>query len=237
MISPVRDNEKVLATLKRVGDSIITIAGCKIHIPVRYETVGLATVGAETRIYGFFHLFLLDGSYGAVVNKCSMMKVNPDEIQTVKIGEESYYEMLFEAGSVVIENVKVFRDDLIISKIFKEFVNKGKLPYWTEYSDATGLFRTAQSHANAYLGTYEGLAIPISIIARDPNDVSRYYREILTDNKPKPKPLFVPAASVRHSSTRTVSKLNGSHFEDEGLVSAINNPTETADLIDYILRY
>ena len=237
MKAPIRDAEKVLATLKRVGDKVITLEGCKIHIPVRYETVGLATVGVDTVIYGFFNLILADGSYCTVSNVCSMIPVTPDEISTFKIDDVAYYELSFDKGSVLFPNMKVFRNDLIIQKVFNEFINKGKLPYWTTYEDSENMFSTASTHANANLGSFEGLAISTSIIARDPNDVSRYYRETLGDpNATKQKPVYVPAASVRHSATRTVAKLVGSHSGD-AIVSAINNPSEQADLIDYVLRY
>ena len=50
----VRSPEKVRATLKRVGDELITLKGCSIIFPRTYEDKQLAYMGNDISLVGIF---------------------------------------------------------------------------------------------------------------------------------------------------------------------------------------
>lgn len=165
---------------------------------------------------------------------------DPDSVDIVTHEEtqEPYYVLTYQPGSVVIKTMDILKDNNIIVKVFKEFISRGKVPFYVTYMDINKIFDTCDEFAGASLSdTMEAPTVPISIIARNPNDINQYYREIINDvdmvNTP---PVYVPASSVNFSATSALTKITGSYFYT-GVVSAINNPTNQTETIDYILRY
>ena len=119
----------------------------------------------------------------------------------------------------------------------QQFIKRGKVPFYVTYNDLNKVFDTAASHAGRSLGdTADIMAVPISIIARNPKDVTQYYREIINTVDPNTvKPVYVPITSVDQSATSAITKITGSYFY-QGVVSAINNPTDQAEVLDLVLR-
>ena len=237
-MNAIRDANKIKEILREVNGQVITTAGCKVVFPVRYEIVGLAGIGSEAYFYGLFQISTLDGAYYAVHNCLSYIHSSPDSITTITIDDVPYYELTYDAGSVVINSVELLQNSSIIGKVYKEFINRGKVPAYVSYRDLNQVFNTAKEYTGKSIGdSFEILAVPISIIARNPDDINQYYREILDTVDPdKVKPIYVPASSVNFSASSALTKLTGSYFYD-GVVSALNNPTEQTELIDHVLRY
>lgn len=237
--SSQRDADKIKGILKEINNQVITTQGCVITFPVRFETVGLASVGSNTHFYGLFKISTLDGSYYAIHNVMASIRSEPDNVEVINHeNDEPYYVLTYEPGSVVIKDVDLLNDKNIIGKVYKEFIDRGKIPYYVNYYDLIKVFDTAKEYAGESIGdNYEALAVPISIIARNPNDLNQYYREILNDIDPNSvSPVYVPASSVNFSANSALTKITGSYFYS-GVVSAINNPTEQTEVLDYILRY
>lgn len=233
-----RDKDKILEILKEVNGQVITTKGCKIIFPVRFEMIGLASIGSETFFYGLFQILTLDGNYYAVHNCLSTIYSSPDSVATITVDDVPYYELTYLPGSTVITSTDLIQNGNLIGKVYRELINRGKVPYYVSYDDMNRVFSTAKEYTGHSLGdSFEALAVPISIIARNPNDVNQYYREILDEVDPSVvKPTYVPASSVNFAASSTLTKLTGSYFYD-GVVSSLNNPTEETELIDYVLRY
>lgn len=237
-MNAIRDAEKIKSILKEAGKKVVTTSGCKIIFPVRYEMVSLAKIGSTVSyVYAFFAINTLDDTYYAVHNVCTMVPTKPDEVKTFEVDGVPYYEFTYYPGSTVIEDIDVFVDNKIVGKIFNDFISGGKLPYYCYYKDLLRIFDTAKTFADANLGAAEALGISTSIVARNPDNPNQYFREISDKvDLDKVKPLYVPSSSVSLSATSTLTKLTGSYF-NEGIVSALNNPTETTELLEYVLRY
>lgn len=233
-----RDAKKITENLKVLADKVVTINGCKIIFPVRYVQAKLAQLDYHVTYYGCFCMLDMEEKYYSVHNGLVRMTSIPDDISTIEINGEPYYRLTFEAGSTVFEQTTVLKDSDLVSDVYTEFVNKGSVPFFMDYDDVLRLFDTDKEYGGVSLSTtYEAIEIPLSIIARNPNDLTQYYREILNEVDPKVvKPVYVAANSVTYSASSTVTKLTGSYFT-EGLVSAINNPTKQTDALDYVLRY
>lgn len=234
----IRDGNKIKDILKVVGNQVITTKGCKISFPVRYEMVGLASVGSETSFLGVFKIETLDGSYYGIHSCIAKLHSVPDSVETIKVDDVPYYELTYQQGSVVIEDINLLQDNKLIDKVYREFVSRGRVPAFMSYPDVCRIFSTAKEYAGASVGdSYEALAIPFSIIARNPDDYNQYYREITNEvDIEKVKPVYVPASSVNFAASSTLTKITGAYFYD-GVVSAINNPTDRTEMLDHVLRY
>ena len=138
----------------------------------------------------------------------------------------------------MIEDINLLQDNKLIDKVYREFVSRGRVPAFMSYPDVCRIFSTAKEYAGASVGdSYEALAIPFSIIARNPDDYNQYYREITNEvDIEKVKPVYVPASSVNFAASSTLTKITGAYFYD-GVVSAINNPTDRTEMLDHVLRY
>lgn len=237
-VAQQRDADKIRASLKEVNGQIIALKECTITFPVRFETIGLASVGSNTSFYGLFKIATVDGYY-AIHNCMATLHSDPDSVETVTHDDgEPYYVLTYKPGSVVITDTELLQDKNIVTKVYKEFITRGKVPYYITYDDMNKVFDTVKSYAGENIGnTYELLAVPISIIARNPNDLNQYYREILDEVDPSVVlPVYVPASSVNFSANSAMTKITGGYFYS-GVVSAINNPTDETEAIDHILRY
>jgi hypothetical protein len=233
-----RDASKVLPFLVEVeSGQLITKKACKIQIPMRFADCGLAQVGIDTYIYGIYALIMDDGFY-AVSNVCTMVKVEPSKTLTVKIDDVQYYEFYFNANDVVIADVNAMKRDLLIFNLMDEFINKGKVPWYYEYNDQGKIFDTSMSHAGSPVNdNLESVELVVSMTARNPEDLTQYYRTVVTDEKflKEHPPERIPLKSVFYAATNTLNKLAGSYFND-GVVSALVNPTEHVERVEKLLR-
>lgn len=233
-----RDASKVHAVLKELEDNrLITTKGCKIYTPVRYTECGLASVGIETWIIGIYAIVVDDKYYGvSMVN--AMLRIDPTSTLKVDIEGEQFYEFIFEPGAVVVTDTNLVKVDTVTFRIYDEIVAKGRVPWFLTYDDLGKLFKTAQHHAGASVGSQrEVTELLISMIARDAKDRTKYFRQTVrspADAVLRP-PAYIPLRSVVYQATDTTTKLMGSYFPD-ALQSALVTPSERVERIEGLLR-
>ncbi len=218
--------------------TVVAKSQMAIYIPERYVEKRLAVIADETYILGIFAIVAEDKHY-SVSNALAMMRVKPSMITTVKFNKESYLELRFDPGSVVIADTNLVRDDVLVYRVFDEFISKGRIPWFMDYRrDMGALFASAGHHAGVQLGNnHVILDVITAAIVRDAADNVVYYRQRLKSpsDLDKVEPVCVPLKSVSLGATNTTSKLVGSYF-GEGLTSALVNPSETTERIETILR-
>lgn len=244
MSSYVRDPEKIRAVLKLQPDgSIITTSDCKILIPERYVKKGLAVVGNTNATLGIFALVLPDGTY-AVFKVLTMVSIDPVSSTTVKMPDGVYREFEFFAGGVLFKTDDVVVTLSLVFDMFDFFIDGAYIPWFMNYDDVCNIFGTFESSGVSRTKRYNGVnvgvnrsVIPLlaSFIARDPDDKTRYYRQLLNDHPDPKDPVWVPFKSVLHGPKTTTAKLMGAYF-DEGLTSALNNHNEQPEQLENILR-
>ena len=233
-----RSPEKVRAALKEQPDnSVVTSKPLKIYVPKRFMEKQLAQVAAEIYIVGIFAMVVDDTYYGvSTVN--AMMRIKPTSIATGKFVHESYLEFQFDPGSVVIANTLLIKNDVLVYKIFDEIVAKGHTPWYVGYEDLAKLFASAEKHAGVKLkNSHAILEMFAAAVARDSVERSNYFRHVVKDqfdyvNKP---PTIIPLRSVSYGTTNTTAKLLGSYWDD-GLTSALVNPSTKTERIEELLR-
>lgn len=236
--SLTRDASRVTETLEELPDNrLVTKKGCKIYVPARFAEHDLAYLGVNNYIVGIYAIVVDDTYYGvSTVN--AMINIDPTDTNKIKIEGEDYIEFVFAPGSTVFKSLDLVKIDVLTYKIYDEIFSKGRVPLYLDYNDLGGIFDTAKYHANANLGTTgEVTQLIASMISRDHDDKTKYYRTMINDlsdvrNKP---PAFIPLRSVAYAATNTTTRLGGSYF-DKGVVSALVNPSDRVERIESLLK-
>lgn len=220
------------------ADQLVCKKDCKIQIPVRFTTRGLGYVGKSTYTLGCFPIILADTLEYGVLNANALVEINPFKTTIVTIEGVEYYEFTFEAGQVVINNLNVVcRSDMMFN-ILDELVIKGKVPWYIEYEDLGDIFSTAGVYAASRVGSNaEVIELIVSMMARTNKDRSKHIRHFMESYEDirRQNVDFIPLISVYYAVNSTVNKLAGAYFND-GVTSALVNPTERVDKIEKILR-
>lgn len=234
----IRDPAKVHEALAQLDDGrVVALKPVKIYSPVRYAERNLAYVGAEVYILGIFGITVEDQYLGVSLLN-TMVHIEPTTINRVQVDGDDYHEFVFEEGASVFTSNVLVRLDTLVYDIYDEFIAKGYVPWYMNYVDLGRIFDTAKEFADANIGENPEITQLIaSIIARDPKDRTRYYRTIIKDGKQLQEvmPLFVPLKSVQYSATNTTTKLGGAYFQ-QGVISALNNPSTRVERIESVLK-
>lgn len=233
----VRDPSKIKEALQELDDfKVIAKQECRIYIPARFAERNLAELGVDNYITGICAI-VVDNFY-AVMNVCAMLKIEPVQTLKVRINGEDYYEFLFNKGSTVITTTELVKKDTLVYRIYDEIISKGKVPWYLDYNDLGKIFDTAKLHAGANIGqNSEVTELIVSMIARDRNDKTKYYRTVINDldDLKKNPPSYIPLRSVIYAATNTTNKLAGSYFATS-TVSALVSPASRTERIEGILR-
>lgn len=242
-LSFTKDVARVHAAFREVIDpvtgneSLVALKACKIYLPVRFTERGLASVGLETTIVGLFAIVLEDKYYATMVVN-ALMRIDPIATNKVTFDGDEYFEFVFHAGSTVIPSLSLVKQNTLVYRIYDEFISKGRVPWYMGYPELAKIFDTAKKHAGANIGAdHEVTELIISMIARNPNDRTQYYRQFIQspEDLVAHPPAFIPLKSVMYSATNTTNKLGGSHMQD-GIISALVSPSERVERIEGLLR-
>lgn len=216
------------------SEAMIALRPLEIHIPVRFTECGLATIGLDTTTYGAFALVDEVGNYG-VVNICGMFKLNPSRTTKTTIDEKDYYVLGFEQGDMVFRNINIVKTAKFLFDVMDEFLFRADVPWYFSYDDRSKIFDTAVEFAGSAVGeSLEIIELFNSITARNPKDLTKYYRT-LTNDKNRPLPANVGLKSVQYSATNTTNKLSGAYFS-QGVVAALVTKTERTEKMEALLR-
>ena len=232
----VRDAEKVHAHLKELEDgSVIALKPCKLYIPARFAEGDLAIIAEEISIVGIFAMVVEDKYYG-VCTANTMMRIEPSATSTVKIDDDDYLEFYFEAGARVLTSSLLVKVDTLTYHIYDEIIAKGRVPWYLSYEDLAKLFESAEYHAGVKIGANHAIMEMIAaVISRDDDDRTKYYRHTVTKLPSDKPPAIVPLRNISYGASNTTAKLMGAYFQD-GLTSALINPSERVEKVEELLR-
>lgn len=234
----IRDSSKVHEALQELKDGkVVASQECKIYIPTRFSKRGLAETGVENHITGICAIVVED-KYYAVMNVCAMIRIEPTQILKVKVDGVEYFEFIFAKGSTVIVTTDLVKIDTLVYRIYDELISKGNIPWYMSYDDLGKIFDTAKKHAGAGIGqNSEVTELIVSMISRDAEDKTKYYRSTVKDQKyvKTNPPAFIPLRSVIYAATNTTNKLAGSYFATS-VVSALVSPASRSERIELLLR-
>lgn len=233
-----RNGDRVKAHLRELPDeSLVAAKAIKLIVPARFDEHSLAEVGIETYICGIV-MYVVEDKYYALSKINAMIRITPTSTSKRTIDDVEFYEFYFEPGSVVTPSLNLVRTDTLVYKIFDELFSKGRVPSYMSYNDMAGIFDSSRKHANANVGAnHEVTEMLVSLIARNPNDRTQYYRQFVQSEADlvKNPPIWTSLYSVTDAATNTLNKLAGSYFH-EGVVSALNSPAERTERLEDLLR-
>lgn len=228
----VRDASMLNKVIHEQDGALLAIKKLQIHIPFRYISAKMASISKDVNTVAIFAI-VVDGKF-MVSNVCSNMQLTPSSIYSEQVDGEEYYILDFDAGSVITPRTSLVVDDNITYNAYNEFIGKAKLPWFMNYEDVGKCVANAHHYSNIRLsGTNAVIELLVASIARDPQDVKKYYREIATslaEQNTNP-PVILPFKSVISGTTNTMGKLIGSYF-DEGMTSALTNEGGPAGVED-----
>lgn len=210
----VRSPEKVRATLKRVGDELITLKGCSIIFPRTYEDKQLAYMGNDISLVGVFALFIDDVHY-AVALAPTKFSIGNCLVEIIKIAEIEYYKLTFSPGATVYRSVKALKVKVFSYNIVNYFIDYGRVPWFLSYIDAAEICRDIKEWCNISLGDGQAcFDVLISLIARTDEDIRTYYRHTLTSDKDLHKhPHFIPVMEKSLTTTSTLARVTGGELK------------------------
>ncbi len=232
----VRNPEAVKGSLKLVGDKLVTLEDADIYVPVRFEIAGLLSISTTISVVGIFPIVI--GKQYTLCSVNAMITINPAFFRKVEIEQSKYYQFHFNKNTPIFSQTALVQADGIIFSIFNEFIAKGNVPWYIEYEDYGKLFDTAKAYANSNIASSpELMQLLVSMQSRSQKNRNVYYHTTIESYSQlkKDPPVFIPLKSVVFSASTTLNKLAGSYFKD-GVVSALANPTERVERLEFLLK-
>lgn len=240
MVSKYKRNPEAVKKqlVETASGSIITKVDCKIQIPRRFIDRGLGEAGINTFAYGCFPIILTNTNEYSILNITALVELDPSKTIPIEINEEEYIEFYFDANSTVIKSTTIIRRDTMMFNVFDEFIFKGKVPWYVDYTDLGKLFDTSEVFGNSKVGQNpEVIEFIASMITRPRTDYTKYLRTTAKsyEDTYSDKIGYVPLSSVYYAVNSTVNKIAGAYFQ-EGVTSALVTPSKEVQKVESILR-
>jgi hypothetical protein len=233
-----RDATKVHACLQNTEKGIIAVKPVKIYIPHHYMGTELADISEVIKFVAIYGMVTDDGFYAPSL-ACANFESAPSRMNIITIGKSKFIEFSYDAGDMVMVSRFLVRIQTLVFRIFEDFIDKGRVPWYLNYDDLGNLFSTAELHGGANLKAVRSLLELLAvIISRDPDDRTKFYRQskTLSDNEvPLRRPLYIPLSNPTFGATNTATRIIGNYLND-GITGALNHKSKRHEVIEDILR-
>ena len=230
-----RDPNKIKKIISRdeEGSAVVT-RPCQLIIPSHWLTTNLVVTGQQTYVTSIYMLMDDRDNYAVSIANC-MVRIQPSSMSTVQIGKKEYTAFEFDAGETIFPSKEVVRNNKLIYYIFDEFIAKGRVPAYMNYTDLGRLFDSSVYYAGIELASTPTIVhAMVSTIARDPDNPQTYFRHV-SDGDDLDRVKFIEMKNSIHAATNTSARMVGSYFS-QNLDSALINPQEREHEIESLLR-
>jgi len=200
-----RDKNKIVSKINEVGDTLVTTNKLFVLFPDRYLKAGIATITHNVSVLGIVCVMDENKNYYNIIVP-NYLTMEPSSIKDVTVNDITYKMLVFEKGAKLLSTRKALEDTEFGMVVLRDFIIKGNMPVYLEYTDLLGL--------NEYDVT---MSILLSIVARVPGEKT-YVR-----NSDYVGPIDWKGLNNIHYLNNTMSKITGSYLS-KGLVSAIVEP-------------
>lgn len=217
------------------GPAIVT-KPLKMLFPQRFVDRDLAFLGNNNQVTAM--AALIHGDYYAVLKCCALFNTEPISISRVNYQGREFVEFSYEPGCRLFTTRQLVKMDVLVYRIFDEFINKGNVPWYMNYEDMAGIFDTALKHAGTSLAeAVEVTEMIVSLQARAKGDLVTYFRtQIKTrEDLQKIHPAFIGIINAAYSPTNTLGRTTGSFF-DMGVEASTVYPTNRIEKMEAIVR-
>lgn len=232
-----RDVAAVRSTLVDRNDVLISKTGCSIVVPSTFVNKNLAVLSKKaTYILGVFAMVIPSGKY-CLFSFPNMCRIHPSDTRRFFHEGVEYIQFDILPGAPALMDMNVLIQDTLIYNIYSFFVDGGVIPWYMNYLDAMTVFDLVPKYIGVNLGdNWTIIKVILSNIARQQDDRTKRYRELLTDASKahKLKPAYVQFSSILYGPKTTSAKIGGPYF-DIAMLSALNNPSVQPDNIERYL--
>ena len=227
----IRDPNYIRKYMKEMKDgSIVFTKEAKVYLPKRWEESDLINI-ADTVTTIAVLAISIDDRYCTTLT-CSLMSTDPSKIGYVNINSEDYLELNYLPNDRFIINRSLVKRDNLPYKLFTFIFDKGRIPWYLNYVDISQVYDSSSKFANVNFNLpHTVFEMVTGVIARNKKEKSTYYRH----GDWKIDPVYIPLRSVQFAASNTTAKLIGAYW-DEGLSSALVNPSDRKELIEELLR-
>lgn len=233
-VSGLKRNPSVIKSyFKKVKNTVLVTEDVKVIFPERYINRDLAQIGSTVDVMSIYAI--LDGKKNyAIVNKLIMQNLSPYNITEITIDNVIYKELHFRKGDVFITNTNLVKTNTLIYNVFDEFFTKGNIPWFLSYNDLSDILIASKEYTGSDIGK-NPIAVEIlaSLIARNADDKTKFYRTV--KEKKKVKPSYIGLNNIFYSFDNTGAKLVGGYF-GQGVPNAMVVPETKSSEVTKILR-
>lgn len=231
-----RNKEAVYDALTIMDGQLVAKKPVKIVFPSHFEEKHLASISSDVYVCGIFAI-IVDNHYATNV-MLSKVRLFPNEIEKVKYNETEYYELYFEKGTTIVENMNLVKENTIGYYVYDYLIAQGKVPWYIGALDLLTLFSKSNYYSGVNYGSnHVATELIAAMIMRNSNDLNEYWRHTVNsmDDINRKPPEYIPLRNVMLGARNTTAKLMGAYFND-GLLSALIYPSEKTETVEELLR-
>lgn len=231
-VKVLKRNPNVISKYFKTSNSIVTTnSDLVVMFPERYLESDLAVVDNTVRTIGIYAILDNKNNYG-VVNVPIMQELSPFSIESMSVDNIKYKVLNFKKNTVFMPSSKLVVNADFVYNLFNDFFSSGRVPWFLDYTDVSNMFLESSKYLGNPIGTnLLAFEVMSSVIARDPTNLTKYYRLSKTKDNPK----FVGLDNLYYSFNSTGAKLIGSQLR-AGLTNAMLQPETKTSETTNILR-
>lgn len=232
-----RDAAVVHKALKVINDGehkqLLTTKDAYIYVPKRFEEVEMAVMEEYFRTIAYYAV-VCDGHY-AVSSTPAFLSFSPSSIQTIKIGEDEFFELYFEANTVMSPNIRCSKNTDVAYMTYNEFIAKPNMCLFFDYDDALLCLSKLREYGNVTLEqTNVATEIVVATITRDSSNLDESYRHSLAKDK-NATPVYIGLRNIQYGVTNLPTATMGS-YSDIGIDSMLVKPAKKLENYERLLR-
>ena len=223
------------ALYKTDDNQLITNKPVKLYFPYDYLNKGLAIMSTEMTVVATF-MIVVDDKYWGKSLVPSMFKTKPDAITTIQIKGREFFELSYSAGSTLMLSTLLVKQKKFSNAIFEYFIDYGNTPFFMHYIEHCSYLAKCKYYNDLSLAKSQvPLDVICSVIARDPNNVKKYYRHYITkDSQQYEVPQFIPLRDIGLNANSNLARLNGSELK-RGIRAALLSDDLHAETLESML--
>lgn len=233
-----RTKDGLLDAFKVVGNSTIVTRDISILFPELYLNKGLGVIETQVEVVCIFAIYDEDRNLYSTTIAPIKQKFSPYKLTEVNIKNNVYIRLHFNKGDVFMASNDAIVTESFMFNIFETFYLLGKVPWFLNYEDLSGVFKEADKYAGSKVGNAPlALELITSMVSRDPNDPKRLLKDVINthDDIFKITPTFVGLKDSFMSYDSTAAKLIGGYLEN-GFTGAVCDPETRPTEIGNVLN-